>query len=84
MKEAGLVSAVYPAAEFSKIAMKRLEELSNLPPESVMLSKSIIRNAAEREKLHQVNQAECDILRTRYSSDEVINAVVAFMARKSK
>jgi len=84
MKAAGLVSAVYPNAEFRDIVLKRVEEISQLPPESVQLSKSLIRNEIEREKLHQVNAAECEVLGTRYTSEELIEATMNFMMSKQK
>ena len=84
MKAAGLVSAVYPNDQFRDIALKRVKELSLLPPESVQLSKSLIKNDKERAKLHEVNAAECEILGTRYKSEEVTNAVIKFMSAKKK
>merc|ERR1719378_958842 len=83
MKAAGMVSAVYPAETFRETALERVEQLSQLPPESLRLSKSLIKNETERKKLHEVNQAECDVLRTRYQSDELINAVMKFMTKKA-
>jgi len=84
MQAAGLISSVYPASEFRETALARLKELSEMPPESVRLSKSVVLNESEREKLHAVNAAECEILGTRYASEEVANAVVNFMMRKKK
>lgn len=82
MKTAGMVSAVYPNDQFREIALKRIDEISLLPPESVSLGKSLIRNHEEIAKLHAVNQAECEILSTRYNSDEAVDAVIKFMSAK--
>jgi peroxisomal 3,2-trans-enoyl-CoA isomerase len=51
--------------------------------QSLALSKQLCRSA-EKDKLHDVNNKECDLLAERWLSEECAQAVMAFMARKAK
>uniref|UniRef100_A0A8D0HP30 Enoyl-CoA delta isomerase 2 n=1 Tax=Sphenodon punctatus TaxID=8508 RepID=A0A8D0HP30_SPHPU len=51
--------------------------------QSLAVSKQLIRNA-EKEKLHAVNDQECDCLVGRWLSDECINAIMSFFQKKSQ
>ncbi|KAK7505696.1 hypothetical protein BaRGS_00002967 [Batillaria attramentaria] len=53
----------------------------NLVSQSLQFSKTLNRNA-ERELLHRVNEAECELLVERWQSQECINAIMAFFSRK--
>lgn len=79
----GLVTEVFPDSTFQKEVWARLKAYSELPANSMRISKQIIRNM-EKEKLHAVNAEECSVLQERFSSDEFINAVMNFLGRKAK
>ncbi|KAM5298887.1 enoyl-CoA delta isomerase 2 [Ctenodactylus gundi] len=79
----GLVTEIFPDSTFQKEVWTRLKAYAKLPPNSLRLSKQIIRNG-EKEKLHAVNAEECKILREKWMSDECVNAIVNFLSRRSK
>jgi peroxisomal 3,2-trans-enoyl-CoA isomerase len=58
-------------------------KLCSLSFQSLALSKQLCRSA-EKDKLHDVNNKECDLLAERWLSEECAQAVMAFMARKAK
>ena len=49
--------------------------------QSLQYSKTLNRNA-ERELLHKVSEAECDLLVERWQSQECINAIMSFFSKK--
>lgn len=79
----GLVTEVFPDNTFQKEVWARLKAYSELPANSMRISKQVIRNM-EKEKLHAVNAEECSVLQERLLSDECINAAVNFLSRKAK
>ncbi|XP_044523925.1 enoyl-CoA delta isomerase 2 isoform X3 [Gracilinanus agilis] len=79
----GLVTEVFPDSTFQKEVWSRLNAYSQLPPISMKKSKQLIRSV-EKETLHRVNLEECNLLQTRWTSDECLNAIVNFINRKSK
>ncbi|XP_038076462.1 enoyl-CoA delta isomerase 2-like isoform X2 [Patiria miniata] len=79
----GLVTEVFPDATFQQEIEKKFNEFAKLPRQSLRLSKNLIRGA-EREKLHQVNKEECELLEERWTSEECIQAIMDFFASKSK
>ncbi|NXG71449.1 ECI2 isomerase, partial [Baryphthengus martii] len=79
----GLVTEVFPERTFQKEAWARLEAYAALPKNSLAVSKQLLRSM-EKEKLHEVNSRECEILKERWLSDECVNAIVSFFQKKSK
>ncbi|PSN33098.1 Enoyl-CoA delta isomerase 2 [Blattella germanica] len=79
----GLVSKVFSSATFQEVVWPRLEELAQMPRQSLMASKRLVRGCI-REELHKANEKECKELEGRFGSEESFNAVIAFMSRKSK
>ncbi|CAH6802686.1 enoyl-CoA delta isomerase 2 isoform X1 [Phodopus roborovskii] len=79
----GLVSEVFPESTFEKEVWTRLRAYAKLPPNSMRISKELIRKN-EKEKLHEVNAEECTTLKARWLSDECINAIMNFVSRKAK
>lgn len=78
---AGLVAEVFPAHEFEKRALARVEEYSKLPKLSLKYSKALVRNQAEIDILKAVNRAEGERLRERWASEDCFEAIVNFMSR---
>lgn len=81
--ELGLVTEVFPDATFQKEVWTRLKAYAQLPPNSLRLSKKLIRSV-ERDRLHAANDAEVELLRERWTSDECFNAIANFFQRKAK
>ncbi|XP_049620855.1 LOW QUALITY PROTEIN: enoyl-CoA delta isomerase 2 [Suncus etruscus] len=79
----GLVTEVFPDNVFREEVWARLRAHSKLPPNSLRISKELLRKN-EKETLHAVNAEECRILQSRWLSDECLNAIMAFMTRKGK
>lgn len=79
----GLVTQVFPDSTFQKEVWARLKAYAKLPPNSMRISKELIRKN-EKEKLHAVNAEECRVLQGRWVSDECMNAVMSFLSRKAR
>lgn len=79
----GLVTEVFPDSSFQSEVWSRLKAYAKLPPNSLALSKQLIRSV-ERQRLHEVNDAEVERLIERWLSDECMNAVMGFFQAKSK
>ncbi|KAI3355571.1 hypothetical protein L3Q82_018403, partial [Scortum barcoo] len=57
--ELGLVTEVFPDNSFQSEVWTRLKAYAKLPPNSLALSKQLIRsNSMEKERLHAINDAE--------------------------
>jgi len=82
LQKLGLISRIFEREAFLDKSMEALASLSVLPPQSMGLGKSLIKSEKIRKILHQVNINECEVLSTRYTSDEVIDAVTRFNSRK--
>ncbi|XP_041824004.1 enoyl-CoA delta isomerase 2, mitochondrial isoform X2 [Melanotaenia boesemani] len=81
--ELGLVTEVFPDSSFQSEVWTRLKAYAKLPPNSLALSKQLIRSM-EKERLHAVNDAEVERLMERWTSDECFNAVMSFFQAKAK
>ncbi|KAI5606452.1 enoyl-CoA delta isomerase 2, mitochondrial [Silurus asotus] len=81
--ELGLVTEVFPDSSFQSEVWTRLKAYAKLPPNSLALSKQLIRQV-EKDKLHAVNDAEVDRLIERWLSDECMQAVMNFFQGKAK
>ncbi|KAM6908064.1 LOW QUALITY PROTEIN: enoyl-CoA delta isomerase 2 [Lycodopsis pacificus] len=79
--ELGLVTEVFPDSSFQSEVWTRLKVYAKLPPKSLSLSKQLVRSV-ERDRLHAVNDAEVELLKERWTSDECFNAVMAFFQAK--
>uniref|UniRef100_A0A8B9PYX0 Enoyl-CoA delta isomerase 2 n=1 Tax=Apteryx owenii TaxID=8824 RepID=A0A8B9PYX0_APTOW len=60
----GLVTEVFPDRTFQKEVWARLKAYASLPKKSLAVSKQLLR-AMEKEKLHAVNNQECEVLKER-------------------
>ncbi|XP_005104182.1 enoyl-CoA delta isomerase 2 isoform X2 [Aplysia californica] len=76
-----LVSEVIPHDKFQEETAKRIEQYSKFPPQSMRLSK-VLNRSSELETLRRVNEAEAELLEERWQSQECMNAIMAFFARK--
>ncbi|KAM8823531.1 enoyl-CoA delta isomerase 2 [Spinachia spinachia] len=81
--ELGLVTEVFPDSSFQSEVWTRLKAYAKLPPNSLSLSKQLIRST-EKTRLHQVNDAEVERLMERWTSDECFNAVMSFFQAKAR
>ncbi|XP_026218087.1 enoyl-CoA delta isomerase 2, mitochondrial [Anabas testudineus] len=81
--ELGLVTEVFPDSSFQSEVWTRLRAYAKLPPNSLALSKQLIRSM-EKERLYAVNDAEVERLIERWTSDECFNAIMSFFQGKAK
>ncbi|XP_066580213.1 enoyl-CoA delta isomerase 2 isoform X2 [Amia ocellicauda] len=81
--ELGLVTEVFPDGSFQQEVWNRIKSYGKLPKNSLAFSKQLLR-AVEKEKLHHVNEQECERLVERWLSDECMNAIMSFFQGKSK
>nr|XP_058972975.1 enoyl-CoA delta isomerase 2-like [Pocillopora verrucosa] len=82
-RDCGLVTDVFPHDKFTEEVQNRIQAMAMLPPKSLLLSKQLIRDSF-RDLLHEANEKECALLEERWLSEECMQAVMAFMQRKSK
>lgn len=80
-KEWGLVSEVFEASTFKAEVAKRVQSGAALFPNSLRLSKQLIRGHTV-EQLRAVNKTELDLIKERWVSDECMQAIMAFMNRR--
>ncbi|XP_054161663.1 enoyl-CoA delta isomerase 2-like [Oppia nitens] len=85
--QSGLVSRVIPSAQFDDyienwIFADRTGIVNTCYPQSMRASKQLVRSAAIRRVLHEVNRSECLILKQRFNSDECLEAIEKFFGRK--
>lgn len=79
----GLVTQVFPASTFVQETTKKVTEFSMLPPESVLLSRKLIRQPYI-ETWHRINEAECSLIEGRWQSKECLTALSKFFSRSKK
>ncbi|XP_072169742.1 enoyl-CoA delta isomerase 2-like [Diadema setosum] len=78
--ERGLITEVISDPQFRSEVERRAKEYAKLPKNALRLAKNLIRDA-EREHLHKVNRAECDLLVDRWTSEECMQAIMGFFSK---
>ncbi|KAM7355547.1 dodecenoyl-CoA delta-isomerase [Cochliomyia hominivorax] len=81
--EFNFVSRVYKKSELDTVIWPKLREYSELPPQSLQISKRLLRSEEKKALLHAIDM-ECKELLIRFASEEFMNALVQFSMRKSK
>lgn len=81
--ERNLVARVVPHSRWEAETERLVEELSQLPPESLRLNKCLLREA-HKERLLEVNRKECKLLKGRWLSKECLEALAKFTQRKQQ
>nr|XP_054764472.1 enoyl-CoA delta isomerase 2-like [Lytechinus pictus] len=76
----GLVTEVIPDSHFNDVVNKKIKEYAKLPRNAVQSAKNLIRES-EKEHLHRVNRAECDLLTERWTSEECTQAIMNFFSK---
>ncbi|XP_042142949.1 enoyl-CoA delta isomerase 2 [Ixodes scapularis] len=79
----GFVSECFPDASFQEETQKKIQELAQLPPKSLMHSKTLVR-ASVLEDLHKANNLECEQLIKLYALEETRDAVMAYLRGEVK
>ncbi|XP_065065356.1 enoyl-CoA delta isomerase 2-like [Rhopilema esculentum] len=77
----GLVTDVFLESEFNREVQKRITEMSTLPPKSLTYSKALMRGIDVKD-LKEANERECLRLEERWLSEECMNAVMSFLAKR--
>ncbi|KRZ49084.1 Enoyl-CoA delta isomerase 2, mitochondrial [Trichinella nativa] len=67
---------------FKEQVNKRIEQLSALPPQGLLISKKVLRQWT-RAELHDANAVECEVLVGRWQSDECTESVMNFFKKRS-
>jgi len=80
-KEWGLVSEVFEASTFQEEVAKRVKAGAALFPNSLRLSKQLVRNHSV-EQLQAANKTELELIKSRWVSDECMQAIMSFMNRR--
>jgi len=81
-KEAGIVTAVVPAAELESAALAAAREIAALPPHAVAASRRLIRGNVAQIDGHI--DAEAEAFRKRLASPEAKAAFAAFLGKKKE
>uniref|UniRef100_A0A914WKY6 ACB domain-containing protein n=1 Tax=Plectus sambesii TaxID=2011161 RepID=A0A914WKY6_9BILA len=76
-----LVNEVFPDGVFRAETEKRITAYSLLPPQSLQLSKGLLRSML-KDELHKCNEREVTLLAERWQSQECANAIQNFFKRK--
>ena len=79
--ERNLVTRVFPKNDLQNQVKEIVSEIAQLPPQSVLKSKSLIRSTFS-DLLEEANTKECELLKERWLSDECMQAIIKFMERK--
>ncbi|VIO94823.1 enoyl-CoA hydratase/isomerase family protein [Brugia malayi] len=79
--ERNLVCQVMPSFTFREEAEIYVRKISQLPPESLICNKELLRNI-HREALLAQNEREVSLLMQRFQSGECMNAIQQFLMRK--
>jgi peroxisomal 3,2-trans-enoyl-CoA isomerase len=82
-EEIGLVTRVFPRSTFDNEIGLLLRSYSQLPMGSLMAAKKLVRES-ESEDLHRTNKSEVAELRSRWRSEECMQAVLSFFQNKAK
>ncbi|KRZ74471.1 Enoyl-CoA delta isomerase 2, mitochondrial, partial [Trichinella papuae] len=81
-KRRNIVTEVFQQDTFNEQVNKRIEQLSALPPQGLLISKKVLRQWT-RAELHDANAVECEVLVGRWQSDECTESVVNFFKKRS-
>ncbi|KAI8126232.1 hypothetical protein FF38_05496 [Lucilia cuprina] len=76
-------SRIYKHSEVDSVIWPKLREFAELPPQSLQISKRLIRSEEKKALLHAID-VECEELVQRFGSEEFMNALIQFTMRKSK
>ncbi|KRY99880.1 Enoyl-CoA delta isomerase 2, mitochondrial [Trichinella zimbabwensis] len=81
-KRRNIVTEVFQQDTFNEQVNKRIEQLSALPPQGLLISKKVLRQWT-RAELHDANAVECEVLVGRWQSDECTESVMNFFKKRS-
>lgn len=79
----GLVSEIVNKSDFETKLWPRIENFARLSASSMQVTKKLLQKF-EISKLDEVCDAELDELYQRFGTEDFMNAITAFMARKQK
>jgi peroxisomal 3,2-trans-enoyl-CoA isomerase len=83
-RDRNLVADVFEDGEFRARVDAIAAAAAALPPQSMRLSKGLVRGGAAAAELQAVNAREAELLAQRWLSDECMNAIMAFMSKGKK
>jgi len=75
--EGGYIAKVIPDAQFATETQKILNDFeTRLAPQSLLMSKELMRGPEWREKMHQINIKEKDEIQEKFVSDETMERIL--------
>jgi len=80
MKEAGMVSRIFPSATFKEEVLKLATAAAKFPPQAMKDTKALIREH-DYGFLNEVNKREMKLLGERMASEESTSAIIEFMSK---
>lgn len=80
---AGLVSHVFPHDTFRTEVEKRVSKFVELPMQSMIYSKQLVRSH-DKEMLLAKNKEECERLKERFASHEIVEQFQKFMQQRAE
>jgi peroxisomal 3,2-trans-enoyl-CoA isomerase len=80
-RDRNLVADVFEDGEFRARVEAIAAAAAALPPDSMRLSKGLVRGGSAAAELQAVNAREAELLAQRWLSDECMNAIMAFMKK---
>uniref|UniRef100_A0A7E4VP02 ACB domain-containing protein n=1 Tax=Panagrellus redivivus TaxID=6233 RepID=A0A7E4VP02_PANRE len=79
----GLVSRLLPAQNFETESRTLVDNFEKLAPQSLIITKELMRGKEWREKMHAVNEIESRTINERMGSDETLERLLAKFGPKS-
>ncbi|XP_003384577.1 PREDICTED: enoyl-CoA delta isomerase 2, mitochondrial-like [Amphimedon queenslandica] len=79
--ERNMITRVFPKDELQERVKEIVRELSELPHQSVVKSKALIRSSFT-DLLEDANAKECELLRERWLSEECMQAIMKFLEKR--
>ena len=76
-----MITRVFPRDELQERVKEIVRDLSELPHQSVVKSKALIRSSFT-SMLEDANAKECELLRERWLSEECMQAIMKFMEKR--
>eukprot|EP00095_Tigriopus_kingsejongensis_P006812 maker-scaffold2052_size21842-snap-gene-0.3 protein:Tk06812 transcript:maker-scaffold2052_size21842-snap-gene-0.3-mRNA-1 annotation:"isoform cra_b" len=82
-KSKGLVTETYSTAAFEAQVTQKIDQLANLPPQSLLATKRLISSTLAQD-LRATNLRETAELEQRFQSEECFEAILKFFTPKAK
>ncbi|XP_021960613.1 enoyl-CoA delta isomerase 2 [Folsomia candida] len=82
-EQCGLITEIFPDDVLKSNAWDRIHKMAELPINALLHAKELLRGR-DRDLLHHVNKTEMVRMKERVNSEDCMDAVLKFFARKTK